>query len=207
MRRRGRSRANTSGGVWGDEVGGSRCPSAAIWLVTPGRMNSGGRLKYWSLRFQSLHRLANHANHANHAKDSVRRQRWRLVLNVTALTDSCHTVCRRGQGQHPEDVELWEAGMFAEASRCCCCCCYGGPHSYDGLSLCASIKNEAGILQGHVMHSGTRVEIRESLLQSHTDKRSFIVYLWTVCTFIISERRLNRCNKNWYYLGTKILRE
>lgn len=25
-------------------------------------------------------------------------------------------------------------------------------------------------------------------LQSHTDKRSFIVYLWTVCTFIISDK-------------------
>lgn len=28
----------------------------------------------------------------------------------------------------------------------------------------------------------------KSLLQSHTDKRSFIVYLWTFCTFIISNK-------------------
>lgn len=28
--------------------------------------------------------------------------------------------------------------------------------------------------------------VGKSLLQSHTDKRSFIVYSWTVCTFIIS---------------------
>lgn len=29
---------------------------------------------------------------------------------------------------------------------------------------------------------------RKLQLQSHTDKRSFIVYLWTVCTFIISDK-------------------
>lgn len=27
--------------------------------------------------------------------------------------------------------------------------------------------------------------VATSLLQSHTDKRSFIVYLWTVCTLMI----------------------
>lgn len=33
------------------------------------------------------------------------------------------------------------------------------------------------------------IEIAGKLqLQSHTDKRSFIVYLWTVCTFIISDK-------------------
>lgn len=30
--------------------------------------------------------------------------------------------------------------------------------------------------------------VGKSQLQSHTDKRSFIVYLWTVCTFIISNK-------------------
>lgn len=48
--------------------------------------------------------------------------------------------------------------------------------------------------------TGTR---EKSLLQSHTDKRSFIVYLWTVCTVIISDRRLISCNKNLYYLGNE----
>lgn len=67
------------------------------------------------------------------------------------------------------------------------------------------LKANAGaeMVQSHVMGSGTRVEIRESLVQSHTDKRSFIVYLWTVCTFIISDRWLKSCSKNLYYLGTK----
>lgn len=31
-------------------------------------------------------------------------------------------------------------------------------------------------------------KVGKSQLQSHTDKRSFIVYLWTVCTFIISNK-------------------
>lgn len=61
----------------------------------------------------------------------------------------------------------------------------------------------AAMVQSHVTGSGTRVEIRESLVQSHTDKRSFIVYLWTVCTFIISDRWLKSCSKNLYDLGTK----
>lgn len=43
----------------------------------------------------------------------------------------------------------------------------------------------------------------KALLQPHTDKRSFIVYLWAVCTFSISDRRLISCNKNLYYLGNE----
>lgn len=55
-----------------------------------------------------------------------------------------------------------------------------------------------------VLHSGTRVwKQKKALLQSHPDKRSFIVYLWTVCTFSISDRRLISCNKNLYYLGNE----
>lgn len=44
----------------------------------------------------------------------------------------------------------------------------------------------------HKLKSGGKNSCTETIgklqLQSHTDKRSFIVYLWTVCTFIISDK-------------------